>query len=135
MHEYKDNLTDLSKKSVSDFVFYNCGVEQCRPGQSYGPRRRSYHFIHVVLRGEGMLEIGGSSYPVRENQIFIVPAGETSTYRASRYTPWKYCWIGFLGIQSTQFLGALMCSARSSSTCWRAGMPRPMSSGSKISCS
>ncbi len=108
MREYTDKLTDLTKKSISDFVFYNCGVEQCAPNQFYGPKRRDYHFIHFVVKGEGVLEIQGAAYPVHCNQFFIVPAGEVSTYRASGSAPWRYCWIGFLGIQSTQFLNTLM---------------------------
>lgn len=111
MRQYTDNLTDPVKKSVSDFVFYNCGIEQCAPGHSYGPRRRNYHFIHFVLAGSGTLEIQGTPHPVRKNQLFIVPAGELSTYRASEKTPWEYAWIGFMGMQSEQFLDALMdCS-------------------------
>lgn len=108
MREYTDNLTDHTKKSISDFVFYNCGIEQCKSGQFYGPKRRDYHFIHFVVSGEGTLEIQGKKLPVRQNQLFIVPAGEVSTYRASERNPWKYCWIGFLGIQSGQFLSTLM---------------------------
>lgn len=108
MREYTDKLTDRTKKSISDFVFYNCGVEQCMPGQFYGPKRRDYHFIHFVVKGEGVLEIQGAVYHVHRNQLFIVPAGEVSTYRASDSEPWKYCWIGFMGIQSTQFLSTLM---------------------------
>jgi len=109
MREYTDKLTDRTKKSISDFVFYNCGIEQCKGGQFYGPKRRDYHFIHFVVKGEGTLDIQGQIYPVQKNQLFIVPAGEVSTYRASVTDPWKYCWIGFLGIQSFQFLNTLMC--------------------------
>ena len=108
MREYTDRLTDRTKKSISDFVFYNCGIEQCKSGQFYGPKRRDYHFIHFVVKGEGTLDIQGQIYPVRKDQLFIVPAGEVSTYRASETDPWKYCWIGFLGIQSFQFLNTLM---------------------------
>lgn len=108
MREYTDKLTNLSKKSISDFVFYNCGIEQCKPGQSYGPKRRDYHFIHFVIKGEGTLQIQDNTYQVRQNQLFIVPADEVSTYQASREHPWNYCWIGFLGIQSSQFLHSLM---------------------------
>ena len=108
MREYTDKLTDRTKKSISDFVFYNCGIEQCKGGQFYGPKRRDYHFIHFVVKGEGTLDIQGQIYPVQKDQLFIVPAGEVSTYRANETNPWKYCWIGFLGIQSFQFLNTLM---------------------------
>lgn len=113
MKEYTDKLTDLTKKSISDFVFYNCGIEQCKSGQFYGPKRRDYHFIHFVVRGEGTLQIQDRTYPVRQNQLFIVPADEVSTYQASTENPWKYCWIGFLGIQSGQLLNSIMhCDSR-----------------------
>ncbi len=113
MREYTDKLTDKSKKSISDFVFYNCGIEQCRGGQLYGPKRREYHFIHFVIKGKGTLKIHDKTYHIQQNQLFIVPANEISTYCASNEEPWKYCWIGFLGIQSGQFLNSLMqCDAR-----------------------
>lgn len=108
MREYTDKLTDKSKKSISDFVFYNCGIEQCEGGQFYGSKRRDYHFIHFVVKGEGTLQIQDKSYPIHPNQLFIVPADEVSTYCASMENPWKYCWIGFLGIQSGRFLRSLM---------------------------
>lgn len=113
MREYTDKITDKSKKSISDFVFYNCGIEQCRGGQRYGPKRREYHFIHFVIKGEGALNIQDKNYPIHQNQLFIVPANEISTYCADSKNPWKYCWIGFLGIQSDQFLHSLMqCDKR-----------------------
>ncbi len=108
MREYTDKLTDRTKKSISDFVFYNCEIEQCEGGQLYGPKHRDYHFIHFVVKGEGTLDIQGRSYPIHRDQLFIVPAGEVSIYRASEVNPWKYCWIGFLGIQSVQFINSLM---------------------------
>lgn len=113
MKEYTDKLTDKSKKSISDFVFYNCGIEQCKSNQLYGPKRREYHFIHFVIKGEGALKIQNTTYHIHQNQLFVVPANEISTYWASSKNPWKYCWIGFLGIQSNQFLNSLMqCDMR-----------------------
>lgn len=113
MREYTDKLTDINKKSISDFVFYNCGIEQCRSNQIYGPKRREYHFIHFVIKGEGTLKIHDTVYHIHQNELFVVPANEISTYCASSSNPWKYCWIGFLGIQSNQFLNSLMqCDKR-----------------------
>ncbi len=113
MREYTDNVTDKSKKSISDFVFYNCGIEQCKAEQLYGPKRREYHFIHFVIRGEGTLKIQDKIYQIHQNQLFVVPANEVSTYCANSKNPWKYCWVGFLGIQSNQFLNSLMqCDKR-----------------------
>jgi AraC-like DNA-binding protein len=108
MKEYTDKFTDFSKKSISDFILYNCGSEQTKVGYQYGPKVRDYHFIHFVVAGEGTLAIDGKVYPVHENQCFIVPAGEVSTYQASFTDPWQYCWIGFLGIESNHYLQVIM---------------------------
>ncbi|MBE6072656.1 MAG: helix-turn-helix domain-containing protein [Clostridium butyricum] len=108
MKEYTDRITDQSKKSISDFVFYNCGIEQCKPCYKYGPKAREYHFIHFIIDGEGTLEINNMTYSVHKNQLFIIPAGEVSTYMASYEHPWTYCWIGFLGIQSNHYIQSIL---------------------------
>lgn len=108
LREYTDRFTDFSKKSISDFILYNSGIEYCDPGYSYGPKRRDYHFIHFVKEGKGLLEIENRKIEVRENQLFIVPANVVSTYSADKRTPWKYCWIGFTGIESNNFVQALL---------------------------
>ncbi|KAF1299644.1 AraC family transcriptional regulator [Enterococcus sp. JM4C] len=111
LREYTDKFTDFSKKSISDFILYNCGIETCAPSHSYGPKRRDYHFIHFVKEGKGVLEIEDQKIAVHENQFFIVPANVISTYTADDLEPWKYSWIGFTGIESFNFVQALIHSA------------------------
>ena len=112
LREYTDKFTDFTKKSISDFILYNCGLEYCEPGYSYGPKRRDYHFIHFVKEGKGLLEIENQKIEVHENQIFIVPANVVSTYTADQHEPWKYSWIGFMGIQSGIFVQTLLQSSK-----------------------
>ncbi|MFC6202734.1 AraC family transcriptional regulator [Lactiplantibacillus nangangensis] len=107
MREYTDKFTDFSKKSISDFILYNSGIEACQPRYSYGPKRRDYHFIHFVTEGKGQLEIEGQTLEVHENQLFIVPANTVSTYTADEKAPWKYAWIGFTGIESLNLVQTL----------------------------
>ncbi|WP_242703841.1 AraC family transcriptional regulator [Candidatus Enterococcus moelleringii] len=111
LKEYTDRFTDFSKKSISDFILYNSGIEYCEPGYSYGPKRRDYHFIHFVKEGKGLLEIEDRTIEVHENQFFIVPANVVSTYTADKDDPWKYCWIGFTGIESGNFIHTLIQSS------------------------
>lgn len=66
MQEYTDKLTNQSKKSISDFVFYNCGIEQCESDHKYGPKAREYHFIHFIIDGEGTLEINNINYSIKK---------------------------------------------------------------------
>ncbi|WP_367396613.1 AraC family ligand binding domain-containing protein [Lactobacillus helveticus] len=49
-------------------MLYNCGVEYCNPGWSYGPKRREYHFIHFVKEGKGTLTIEGHTFHIHKNQ-------------------------------------------------------------------
>nr|WP_325825403.1 AraC family transcriptional regulator [Enterococcus faecium] len=111
LREYTDKFTDFSKKSISDFILYNSGIEYCEPNYSYGPKRRDYHFIHFVKEGKGLLEIEDQKIEVHENQIFIVPANIVSTYTADKQSPWKYSWIGFTGIESVNFVQTLIQSS------------------------
>ena len=105
---YTDTFTDFNNKVISDFILYNCGVEYCDSGWSYGPQRREYHFIHFVKSGKGTLKIEGHTFHIHKNQCFIVPAGHVSTYTADKKDPWKYSWVGFLGIQSTRYVQHLL---------------------------
>ncbi|UWM86733.1 AraC family transcriptional regulator [Streptococcus parauberis] len=107
LEEYTDSYNEMGNKSISDFILYNCGIEHCEPNYSYGPKRREYHFIHFVFEGQGKLEINQQKYTVQKNQFFIVPAGTVSTYTADKNNPWKYAWIGFLGIQAQRYLNQL----------------------------
>ncbi|MBM6958758.1 AraC family transcriptional regulator [Lactobacillus gallinarum] len=81
------------------------GFEYCNPGWSYGPKRREYHF---VKEGKGTLTIEGHTFHIHKNQCFIVPAGEVSLYSADKKEPWKYSWIGFLGIESSRYVQQLI---------------------------
>lgn len=111
LNQYTDRFTDFTKKSISDFILYNSGIEYCEPAYAYGPKRRDYHFIHFVKEGKGLLEIENKRIEVHENQLFIVPANVVSTYTADQYDPWKYSWIGFMGIQSETFVQTLIQSS------------------------
>lgn len=108
LESYTDTYTDFNNKIISDFILYNCGVEYCSSGWSYGPKRREYHFIHFVKDGKGTLEIEGHTFHIHKNQCFIVPANEVSLYYADKTDPWKYSWIGFLGIQSNRYVEQLI---------------------------
>ena len=112
--EYTDKFTDFTRKSISDFILYNSGIEYCESNYSYGPKRRDYHFIHFVKEGKGLLEIENHRMKVHENQLFIVPATVVSTYTADEISPWKYSWIGFMGIQSENFVQSLIHSSKNS---------------------
>lgn len=110
MKEYKETYHSLMYKSTSDLSLYSAGHEECSPGYSYGPKIRSYHLIHFVLRGKGELYINEHVFSLSAGDAFLIPAGKVSCYQASKDTPWCYAWVSFMGINSQMYLYQLMTS-------------------------
>ena len=70
---FKQNYTNNIELSI-----FNCGLERCAPGQTWGPGIRDHYLIHLVVSGKGTFEVGGKTFEV-------VPQ------------PWEYSWVGFNG--------------------------------------
>ena len=46
---FKQNYTNNIELSI-----FNCGIERCAPGQTWGPGIRDHYLIHLVLSGKGV---------------------------------------------------------------------------------
>jgi AraC-like DNA-binding protein len=104
MIQYIDTQTSSSQKNVSDLILYNCGTENCDSNYFFGPIAREFNLIHFVLKGCGKLAIDSETYPVKEKQAFLIPANKIAFYQADSNDPWEYCWVGFMGIKSGNYL-------------------------------
>lgn len=100
LKQYTDRFTDFNNKYISDLILYSSGIEHCLPNYSYSLKSREYHLVTFVQKGRGTFEIEDKVYQLRENQLFIIPAGYWFRYTADSTNPWHYSWIGFLGIKS-----------------------------------
>ena len=49
---FKQNYTNNIELSI-----FNCGIERCAPGQTWGPGIRDHYLIHLVLSGKGVFEV------------------------------------------------------------------------------
>ena len=56
---FKQNYTNNIELSI-----FNCGLERCAPGQTWGPGIRDHYLIHLVVSGKGVCEVGGRTYEV-----------------------------------------------------------------------
>lgn len=75
----------------TDLYLSHCGIQQCKPGHSYGHRARPEYHLHFILDGQGILEINGKEYALSRNQIFVIPPNvEDYSYRADMHNPWFY---------------------------------------------
>lgn len=107
MKEYTNKLSGYPDMD-GEFIFNNCGICQCSAGQTYGPKRREYHFIYFVSKGKGILHIQRQIYSIHQNQLFIIPAGEVAKFQADTTVPWKYSWVGFQGGHANLLIRSLV---------------------------
>ena len=74
------------------------GYERCTPNKkTIGPRAKSCHILHYVLRGEGILTIQGKEYVAHKDQLFYLPPNIETSYHPSQHDPWEYMWVEFYG--------------------------------------
>ena len=105
-------LDDLRRESI-DFALIYCGKEHCEPSYCYGPNRRENFVLHIITEGKGVLETAGKSYPLKENQGFILFPDTEAYYRADSIAPWTYIWVGFDGVKAYDTMASAGFSAQS----------------------
>lgn len=81
-----------------------CGLERCTPGKAYGPASRSDYHLHVVLAGEGTMEVNGQRSVLHSGQFFLEKPGEVTYYSANPDNPWTYCWVTFAGEKAGYYM-------------------------------
>lgn len=87
-----------------DLHLTRCGMSQCAPHESWGPRSRPDYHMHFVLSGSGCLEIDGKKLSIRAGQIFLLPPDKLVLYYADSQMPWCYTWASFQGKRSESYL-------------------------------
>lgn len=94
---------DQIDHQTNDLFLTRCGIQQCTPGYSWGPKMRPQYHMHFILEGKGYLEIEGNSFALEKNQIFMIPPNTTAHYYADYTEPWTYAFISFSGNKAEQF--------------------------------
>ena len=119
---FKQNYTNNIELSI-----FNCGLERCAPGQTWGPGIRDHYLIHLVVSGKGIFEVGGRTWEVSEGDLFfarpsqLIRAALNNIYSSRGLQPQdEAAMVGYLYL----FIAALM---RETS----AGKPHTASSSSQ----
>lgn len=94
----------FNKLDHTDLNMYQCGMEDCTPGHSYGPAVRDHYLIHYVIRGKGRFEVGSKSYHLDKGCGFLICPGIITYYQADDVDPWSYVWVGFHGLKAESYL-------------------------------
>lgn len=93
--------------SFESVVLDYCGIEQCASGHSFGPYTRKNYVIHIILSGQGIYRSKAGNFTLKAGQAFLIKPHEETLYQADLSKPWQYCWLGFHGYRSEEFLSAM----------------------------
>ena len=94
-----------------------CGIEQGIPGFGYKYEVLKNSVIHYVIRGYGTFKLNDKIYNLKEGDIFILLKGMDVEYMASIDNPWEYCWIGFSGSKTGEYLNRTSIIDSNVATC------------------
>ena len=92
---FKQNYTDNVELSI-----FNCGLQSCERGYTWGPGVRDHYLIHYVVDGKGTYTVNNTVYELRAGDIFLAKPSQLITYSADKEEPWEYYWVGFNGALS-----------------------------------
>ena len=93
---YKQSFKQNDTNHI-ELTIFNCGLERCAPGQTWGPGIRDHYLIHLVVSGRGVFEVGGKTFPVEQGDLFFARPSQLIRYTADEQHPWEYSWVGFNG--------------------------------------
>ncbi|MEG0179378.1 MAG: AraC family transcriptional regulator [Oscillospiraceae bacterium] len=89
---FKQNYTDNVELSI-----FNCGLQSCESGYTWGPAVRDHYLIHYVVSGHGSYTVNGTAYELSAGDLFLAKPSQLITYSADVKEPWEYYWVGFNG--------------------------------------
>lgn len=87
-----------------DLNLYQCGWEQTKPLQAWGPYVRNHYLFHYVISGRGVLMVNEKEYLITAGHGFLIEPGHITIYRADETEPWEYTWIEFDGLRVRESL-------------------------------
>lgn len=94
----------IENHNNTDLNMYRCGIEDCKPGHSWGPGIRDHYIVHHILKGKGVYKINDSVYNLSQYDGFLIPPNTIVYYQADDDDPWSYCWVGFHGLKAESYL-------------------------------
>lgn len=93
---YKQSFKQSYTNNIELSIF-NCGLEKCAAGHTWGPGIRDHYLIHLVMSGKGTFQTGGRTWNLQTGDLFLATPNQLITYAADQEQPWEYCWVGFNG--------------------------------------
>lgn len=95
---------ELIDRNTEDLCLTRCGIQQCPPNYSWGPKTRPQYHMHFVLDGCGYFEIENQKFHLTRGQIFLIPPNISAHYYAASSNPWHYAWVSFVGNKAQSYV-------------------------------
>lgn len=98
------------KQDYSDHVelsIFNCGLQRCAAGHTWGPGIRDHYLIHLVLSGKGTFRLENRTFELQKGAVFLIKPSQLCQYQADEEDPWEYCWVGFNGACANKLVSRL----------------------------
>lgn len=99
---FKQHYVDNIELSI-----FNCGLQSCEPGYTWGPGVRDHYLIHLVASGSGTYTEDGVVHSISAGDLFLVKPNHLITYSADEKDPWEYYWVGFNGAYANKLVQQL----------------------------
>lgn len=96
-HPFK-KVFSAHRTEISGIIIRTAGYSQTEAGHIWGPGIRTYYLLHYVISGKGWYNVGKEKYQLSEGDLFLAFPNEIIKYGADLKDPWKYCWVGFVGL-------------------------------------
>ena len=90
-----------------ELSIYNCGLQRCASGYSWGPGIRDHYLMHYVTRGKGTFIVNGTTYDVKSGDVFFAKPSQLISYTSDVDDPWEYYWVGFNGSTANKLVSQL----------------------------
>lgn len=99
---FKQDYTDNVELSI-----FNCGLQRCAAGHTWGPGIRDHYLIHLVLSGKGTFRLEDRTFALQAGAVFLIKPSQLCQYQADEEDPWEYCWVGFNGACANKLVSRL----------------------------
>lgn len=103
---YKQSFKQIYTDNIELSIF-NCGLERCTSGHTWGPGIRDHYLIHLVLSGKGSFRLGNKDFVLQAGDVFLIKPSQLCTYSADPDDPWEYIWVGFNGACANKLVAKL----------------------------
>ena len=95
---------EFTSENNGNLVLNCCGWSKTEPLHCFGPAVKPYYLIHYVLSGKGKFVLNEKEYPLEAGFGFLIEPEQLVFYQADEKDPWTYVWVGFGGIQATEYV-------------------------------